>query len=182
MIWTKSLYELCIYLLSSILTETFIIFLKNSSDICLFKFWNGSANFTVTYSFPSWQNSLFCFGVLNFSLMFPTFLTHGQFSKLWASTFFFFSVLFNSKKIHFAIFKVYFTIIKLAAGFSRDDSFIHSTNRHRALVWSRAGPDAEHSLRSKAWPHPQKAYSSARRETLWPEVSSRYDESTTEEA
>ena len=65
MIWIKSLYELCMCLFSSVWTKPFIIF-KNSSDTCLFKFWNGYANFNVTFLFPSWQNSLFCFSVLIF--------------------------------------------------------------------------------------------------------------------
>lgn len=142
---------------TSVLTETFTIILQNSSNICLFKFWNDDAYFNVTVLFPSWQSSLFCFSVLNFFFMFPTFLAHGQFKKLWLFPFYYFCSFWLKRigrREPLAFSKVYFTVIKLATAFSSNNSFIHSTNRPRALLLSRAGLHARDILMNKAWPHP----------------------------
>lgn len=137
-----------------VLTETFTIILQNSSNICLFKFRNEDANFNVTVLFPSWQNSLFCFSVLKFFLMFPTFLAHGQFKKLWLfpclKKFLFILIKKNRKEGPLAFSKVYFTVIKLATAFSSNNSFIHSTNRPRALILRNAGLHARDILMNKA--------------------------------
>lgn len=179
------------YSFTSVWTETLLLFSKIPVNICPFRFWNDDANFNVTFLFPSWQISLFCFSVLNFFLMPPTFPTHGQFKKLWLFPFFNSCSFWLKKKIgrreSLAFSKVYFTVLKLATCFSRDNSFIHSTQScYLDLSW--IGLDARDALMNniktlfpKSWRISRKRdRETGSSNTPWPKVNLWYYESTAE--
>lgn len=83
----------------------------------------------------SWQNSLFCFSVLFFK-KYPIFVTHGHLLKLRPLLFF---VWFRKIGKRGACISSILYNDESGASFTRDDSFIHSTNRHRVPITDRTG-------------------------------------------